>query len=246
MTKLTIVPPVVGEKNTVAEPKVGTNLKEIEEFVNSNKLDGAINLKAEGIKESNLEKALQEKIAEKNAGLSLVKQAGSETATAGNFYLMETNGATLTLPAATLNRTIGIACLNGVAAVKLKMTGKLYGDFINGSTEVVILENQHLIVKADGTNWHIESGEPKREQKYEVKAYTVLGIGAGIEYSASRPAMVTLLAPSGGEISTVSVGGVATGFPAQTVNPMPPLYVPPTQLVTASATKSGNALVILL
>jgi len=198
MTAITLVPPVVKEKNTVAEPKVGTAIKAVEEFLNSNKLDGATNIKAEGVTETSLTSAVQTKLNQKSSGLELKKQAGSTTAVAGNFYLMETNATTLTLPApATANAQVGIGTINGVESSKLKIGvgAKIYGDFTNGGENLTIFENQHLIVEGDGTNWRILSGEPTNTNLYAAETtITLVEAEAGVTISKVRPALVTVFA----------------------------------------------------
>ncbi len=215
MTAITLAPPIVGEKNTAAEPKAGTAIKAVEEYINSNKIDSTTNIKAEGVTEAALTSAVQTKLNQKSAGLELVKQAGSTTATAGNLYLMETNAATLTLPAATLNRQVGIICNVTALSVKLKAAGeaKIFGDFLTetGATECTLLVNQHLIVEASGTNWYILSGEPKREQVYGAltsRTGNALHLG-----SAVRPVFVTLVMHPKVEhvAGELKVGGVQIG-----------------------------------
>lgn len=200
MTELKYNVPSVGEKVTVAEPTVDTALTKIAEFINGNNLDGTKNIKAEGVLESNLVKSVQEKLTSK-VGLTVVKQTVSAEGSTENLYLMETNGNTLTLPAATANRFIGVTCANGVAAVKVKASaGKIYGDFINGETEVTLTENQHIFVEADGANWRIVAGEAKR-----TGTYSKTGRLYATEYepSASRPVQVTVYGTAADTVTPV-------------------------------------------
>ncbi len=196
MTNITISPPIVKQLNVTEEPKVGTALKEIEQFLNQTVLGvgiGTGNIIKESITEEKLSSAVQTLINQKSAGLELLKQAGSTTATAGNIYLMETNATTLTLPAATKGRQVGIITLNGIASTKLKVAaGVIYGDFVTGVTEVNLLENQHLVVEADGTNWHIISGESRREQSYSTQTLTKAEAEVAMSPSATRPTLLVV------------------------------------------------------
>jgi hypothetical protein len=204
MTKLTLTVPTTGEKNTVAEPKVDTALKALEEFINGGNIDGTTNIKPTSILESNLATALQEKFTNR-LGLAVEKPAGSETGESEKLYQMK-NGKTLTLPAATLNRIVGVFALEAEAKVKTA-AGVIKGDFFSGGT-AVLTENQHLLLIADGTNWMIVAGEPKREQTYTAnKVFSKAECEAGVEVSATRPAHVQL--ENIGSASTLNVGGAS-------------------------------------
>ncbi len=219
MTSITLLPPIVKGLNTVEEPKVGTALKTIEQYLNlTNPTEGVggANIVKESIKENNLEPAVQTLLNQKAAGLELLKQAGSLTATSGNIYLMETNATTLTLPAATKGRQVGSITLNGIAATKLKTAaGVIYGDFVSGLGEVTLLENQHLVVEADGTNWHILSGESKREQTYAAKTFTKEEAETGVTPSLVRPAFVVIINTVEAGTMNVTVGGVGVAVGAE-------------------------------
>ena len=177
--------PEVGTTNAVAEPRVGTCFKELETFLNGNNLDGAENIKAEGIKESNLEKALQEKLATK-IGLTVEKKNESFVAEGEKFYAEEKNGATVTTPAAVISKMFGVYCY--AASCKIKAaTGVFFGDFITTNpTELTLTEKQHVILQCDGTNWGIIAGEPKNEAKWTG------GTAASGTPSATRPALVAV------------------------------------------------------
>ena len=167
MTSISLEIPTVGEKNTVAEPKVGNSIKKVEEFINSNKIDGATNIKESSIKESNLETSLQEAINKAFAGLELVKQKGSVEGENGKFYEWEET-ATLTLPTPTKSRTLGVFADTGVVCTVSAVSkgGKIYGDFVEGPTSITLEQFQHVTLQADGSNWFIQSGEPKRTQTW--------------------------------------------------------------------------------
>ncbi len=224
MTNITLLPPIVGSKNTTEEPKVGTAIKAIEQYLNQTVVGtgiGTENVIKESITEEKLSAAVQVLLNQKAAGLELKKQAGSTTGASGVIYLMETNATTLTLPAATSSRQVGIICKNTVAAVALKATGvKIFGDFLAAAgVEVInIAENQHVVVEADGTNWWIISGEPKREQLYSARVASVAG--EGHTPNTVRPVEVVLthkvseggigsLVVAGKEIMTAVIGAGA-------------------------------------
>ncbi|HXJ92632.1 MAG TPA: hypothetical protein VMT20_07090 [Terriglobia bacterium] len=211
MTSISLEIPTVGEKNTVAEPKVGNSIKKVEEFLNSNKLDGATNIKSESIKESNLETTLQEAINKAFAGLTFEQKNASFTAVSGKLYEQIKNSSTVTLPAPTANRYIGIFVGSGTTGVKVKCeSGKLYGDAVVGATEVALAGNQHLLVEANGTNWLILAGEVMSEAKYvAIKTLTKVEAEAEVEVSASRPAQVQLIPKENScavEVSGISLG----------------------------------------
>ncbi len=201
MTNITLAPPIVGEKNTTAEPKVGTAIKAIEEYLNQTVLGTGIgtgNIIKESITEEKLSTAVQTLLNKAAAGLIMTKQAGSTTGSSGNLYLMETNATTLTLPAATSGRQVGVICKNAIEEVKMKATGvKIFGDFLAaaGVETIGIRENQHVIVEADGTNWWIIAGEPANTNLYAAELSVTLGEAeAGITISKARPAIVTVMA----------------------------------------------------
>ena len=181
--------PEVGTQNSVAEPRVGTCFKEIEAFLNGKELDGAENIKAEGIKESNLEKALQEKLTTK-IGLTVEKRNESFVAEGEKFYAEEKNGATVTTPAAVISKMFGVYCY--AASCKIKAaTGVFFGDFITTNpTELTLTEKQHVILQCDGTNWGIIAGDPKKTAGYTAKELRVLT--TEYEPSATRPSSVML------------------------------------------------------
>ncbi len=198
MTSISLSPPIVKGLNTVEEPKVGTALKTIEQYLNlTNPTEGVggANIVKESIKENNLELAVQILLNKAAAGLTLVKQAGSVSGTSGNLYLMETNATTLTLPEPTINRQVGSITRNTIAESKMKVgTGKIFGDFLNpnGVETVTLLENQHMIIEADGTNWRIISGEGKRTQEYTTQTLTKAEAEVAMSPSATRPTLLVV------------------------------------------------------
>ncbi len=213
MTNITLSPPIVGEKNTTAEPKVGTAIKAVEEYINGAKIDGTSNIKLESVNENNLSAAVQVLLNKAAAGLTVVKQAGSTTGTSGNFYLMETNATTLELPLPTIGRMVGVATKNTVAESKMKTNAgiaKIFGDYLKatGVETATLTENQHMIVVADGTNWRVISGEAKREQTYGARVERAVG---KFTPSTVRPVQVSVeLVGAGVETfaGTFSIGGV--------------------------------------
>lgn len=211
MAKLTLEVPTVGEKNTVAEPKVDTALKAIETWANGEV--GTANIAAENVSEAMLTKALQEKLTTK-IGLTLELKNESFEAVAEKWYIQEKEGATITLPKPTANRMIAVTCANTIKAFKLKpLEGKIYsGLHPAGATVVEVTESASLIVEATGINWFVLAGEEKREQAYS--AQTARTLGTEYEPSATRPTFVTLEIVTNGEVrssASLFVGGVRMG-----------------------------------
>jgi hypothetical protein len=118
--------------------------------------------------------------------------------------------ATLPVPAAEAR----IAVLNETTATKeckVKVnTGKIYGDFVAGATEITLSVGQHVELVSDGTNWFIVAGEPKREAKYAAWAKVATGVTTyEFEPSGTRPTFVAFEVEknSGTTNVTISVGG---------------------------------------
>jgi hypothetical protein len=192
MAKLTLVLPEVGTKNSVADPRIPTALKAIEKVING-EIEGTNNLEAEGVKEANLEKALQEKIAAKVSGLEIAGHAVSFEAKSGELCELNGEGITATLPAATANRLIGFyQGVGGITTINASSKGfKIYGDFVKEANSVGLTQHQHLWLFATGGRWVIVAGECKREQKYEaIQSPTKAECEAGIEISKTRQVLI--------------------------------------------------------
>ncbi len=215
MTNITLAPPIVGQKNTTEEPKVGTAFTTIQAYLNQTVLGtgiGTENIIKESITEEKLSAAVQTLLNKAAAGLILTKQAGSTTGTSGNLYLMETNATTLTLPAATSGRQVGVICKNAIEKVEMKATGvKIFGDFLAaaGVETIILRENQHVIVEADGTNWWIIAGEPARTQLFATTTLTTAEAEGGANPSKVRPALVNVVAV--GKVNTAISGSWKVG-----------------------------------
>lgn len=210
MTKLTISPPSTGELNTVAEPKVTTALQAIETWANGNV--GTNNIGAETVTEAMLVSAAKTLLNAKALGLTLKVYSTSQTAVSGELLNMSKT-TTVTLPTAALNRVVGVFA--GIASgeeVKVKTNGGLiYGDFVVGSAEVVLLAQQHVLLQNNGTDWVIVSGESKRTQTYSAQVVAGKATAeAGIEPSATRPALVTAQTTIAGT-AELFVGAVLLG-----------------------------------
>ncbi len=204
MTNITLAPPIVGEKNTTAEPKVGTAIKAVEEFINGKKIDGTSNIKAEGLTEENLNSELKTKLAATLTGVKLKVVTVSTEAATGEMIGIGKSAITITLPAATLNREVVVYAGAGFSGkVKCTAPAKMYGDYTNAAGEVELFSLQHITVQADGTNWIIKAGGPKRTQLYVTKKFTKAELEAGITLNASRP---VFLAKSEG---ITTIGGAA-------------------------------------
>lgn len=185
MAKLTLARPTVGEKNTSAEPKVDTALANIENWANGEV--GTGNIEANSVTEAMLVTAVQEKLGGTIFGLA--HKASAISASVANGELLEMTGTTTTatLPTATKGRVCGVYA--AAAGIKIKTAaGVIAGDFITGQATIQLELNQHVVLEAEGTNWRIIAGEPKREQTYSAEASATSEIEN--ETSATRPALV--------------------------------------------------------
>jgi hypothetical protein len=161
MTKLTLVEPELGSKNSIADPRIPAAFKEIEKVING-ELEGTNNLKAGGVTEASLSTAVQTLLNQKSSGLTVVSHSISATAVAGELAIMQGSGTTLKLPTPTSGAAVGIFCGTGATSCKLTATGaKIYGDFIGGAETITFGTLQHGTVIAEGINWLLERGEPK-------------------------------------------------------------------------------------
>lgn len=239
MTKLSIVEPEVGQKNSVADPRIPAALKEIEKVVNG-ELEGTNNIKAGGVLEANLSEALLEKLTTK-LGFKLEEKNESFTAVSEKAYLVVKEAATAELPAPTVNRIIALTCGSAINAFKVKCSsGKVFsGIHQAGATTVEVTKSSTIMVLATGTNWFVIAGEEKDERVYASVGVLKAEAEAGVEPSPTREALVTVAFT---EVTTLTVGGVvvATAIPAGT-----PLTVAikPGQKWKASA--AGGAATIL-
>lgn len=237
MTKLTLTKPEVGQKNLTEEPKVGNALTAIEQWANG-EID-TFNLKNEGIEEVDLSAAVKALLGAKVSGFTVTSHAGSVTGVGGELAVMEGNGTTYKLPTPTANTTVAVFCGTQPTSIKVQASGtKIYGDFITGIETITLAQLQHVTLIANGTVWLIVAGEPKREQLYSgFTAHTKVELEAGVEISASRPAMVSVRvegAWAGAE--SISVGGKAAAIVAKAEAgsnlSTATVYVPPGQKVT--------------
>jgi hypothetical protein len=215
MTKLALVLPEVGTKNSIADPRIPTALQAIQEVVNG-KLEGSeVNIRKESIDEKSLTAGVQALVNAKTSGLTLVQHKGNIEVKGGELAEMIEESATVTLPAPVLNRTVGV--FGGGVAVTLTSVekgGKIYGDFLSatGVTSIKLAPFQHVILQSEGTNWLIISGEPKREETYG--AFTARVIGTEYTPSTTRPTLVNAYGgvTKGKEfIFKPTVGGVSLG-----------------------------------
>jgi hypothetical protein len=186
--------------------------------------------------------------------LSVVSHSTSVTAEPGEVCLM-TASATVGLAFAPLNYIVGAICAEGTTTVKTEGGGaKIFGDFLAeaGVTEVKLTKGQHCIFLADGSNWHIIAGEPKREQLYTAltKVFNMVGPEAyEHEYSPTRPTWVRvkLKSSAGTENAvTVEVGGIVTdelGIAASTAV-LFPILVPAGQKLKIENGSAGNVEVL--
>ncbi len=143
--------------------------------------------------------------------LKLTERAAEYNAASGDWVKAAAN-IKVNLPTATANSIIAVSANNHTVTVGAG-AALIYGDFITGATPITLVGYQHVLLEADGTNWHIIAGEPKREQAYA--AWTSYA-GTEVEPSSTRPAFVTVnaelerIAIGEGVLNlAVAVGGVA-------------------------------------
>jgi hypothetical protein len=137
--------------------------------------------------------------------LSIVARAGSFEAKSGEL-VMPNASITVTLPAPVLNAIVGVSTYTGATIIKQHSTDLIQGDFVSGVASVTLTAFQHVILQADGNNWNITAGEPKREQTYSAQVERTMG--TEYEASATRPAMVVVRA---NVAVLILVGGVEIG-----------------------------------
>lgn len=247
MAKLTLARPTVGEKNVVAEPKVDTALANIETWANGEV--GTGNIEAGSVTEGMLVTAVQEKLGGTIFGLA--HKASAISASVANGELLEMTGATTTatLPAATKGRVCGVYA--AAAGIKVKTAaGVIAGDFITGQATIQLELNQHVVLEAEGTNWRIIAGEPKREQLYSgLTLHTKVEMEAGVEISATRPAMASVrIEGAFAGTESVSVGGRIAAIVAKAEAGSNPstatVYVPPGQKVVVGRVTEISAILL--
>jgi hypothetical protein len=125
------------------------------------------------------------------SNLRQVTHAASVEAQSGELVLAIGGGMTVTLPAATLNRIVGVYA-TATVTVKQHAADKIYGDFVSAASTITLLADQHVILQSDGTNWQIVAGEPQRTSTYNgLKKYTKAEAEAGVLASPTRPAFVS-------------------------------------------------------
>lgn len=242
MSKVTLTLPSVGELDTAAEPKVTTALKALEEFLNGAKIESTDNIKAEGITEASLSPAIKTKLGGSFVGLAVSEKTANFEGEAGKLYKVA-KACTATLPAATSGRTIGIVNATSAEAVKVsaKAGKQIIGGFFEGEV-AELLAHQAIIVEADGSNWYIIAGEPKREQKYEAaKAFTNAELKAGIEVSATRLAFVYIFTSA---LTTIEVDGVSVAV--QNGNALPYIIPAGKKFAAPASASTGTYAALLL
>lgn len=135
--------------------------------------------------------------------------SSSSMAKMGEMFISEGN-VTATLPKPFPGSEIGFYNFenNKILTIKTQKGDQIEGDFVSSKEEVNLLVNQHLTLRgASFFVWSIVSGEPKRESVYsEEKSYAKAEAEAGIEASATRPALVSMIQEGAGALT--KVGGV--------------------------------------
>ena len=122
--------------------------------------------------------------------LTITKHTASYEAKSGELGEVTKTAQTVTLPlAATKDQIVGI--FSTVAETKVTTSGgaEVFGDFIVGAT-FTLSTNQHVVLQANGTNWLVIAGEPKRGATYTALAAST--INAKHLVSATRPSVVLL------------------------------------------------------
>lgn len=142
---------------------------------------------------------------------------------------------TITLPAATANAIVGVYFANG-GKVTTSGGAFIFGDFVHELATITFAADQHATLVAEGTNWRIVAGEPKREEAQKPKLLTS---GKAEEFSATRPVIVRVQAKAGESITTLlqHTEGLATAPP---VGAVVTLFVQPGETITVS-TSGGLA-----
>lgn len=102
----------------------------------------------------------------------------SQEGETGKLYIVNATGITLTLPTPTANRIIGVNAAPTHSCKVKASSGKIYGDFVEGATELNLASNQHILLVADGTNWYIVAGTVAESYS---GAWTALTLGPKIE-----------------------------------------------------------------
>ncbi|MDE2103141.1 MAG: hypothetical protein KGL39_38200 [Patescibacteria group bacterium] len=158
------------------------------------------------------------KLAELIRPLQMTSKSTAYTAAPGDLVLA-TAALTVTLPAATANPLVGVLATSGEVTVTRSGTAKISGDFVSEAESIKLTTNQHVVLQADGTNWWIAAGEPKREQVYGAQVERTEN--AEYEASATRMTFVMLeVTATTAEAFWVSVavGNVTIGILAGTAN----------------------------
>jgi hypothetical protein len=144
--------------------------------------------------------------------LVINKRAASYEAASGELGELTKTAQTVTLPnVATANQIIGV--FSTVAETKITTVAKIYGDFVEGASGIILTTNQHVVLQSNGANWFIIAGEPRRETAYV--AQKAFASAESLPAAAfTRPASVLVEAAGALELEgsmTVSVGGVQVG-----------------------------------
>jgi hypothetical protein len=119
------------------------------------------------------------------------------------------------LPTPIANAVVSIFATTGTATIKATGGAEIFGDFIYAATEITLSEWQHVLLKADGTNWLILAGEPKRTQAYSAQVERVNR--TEYEVSSTREADVVVEgrafenAGTAVVVISVSINGVTLG-----------------------------------
>lgn len=170
-----------------------------------------------GITEGQLSATVKALLAAKVSGLTSTVHIANAEAKAGELFLAG-KALTCTLPKPAVNDNVCVYNFTNPASkelVKVKVAagaGEIGGDFLSvGTKEIVLAAGQHVTLFGlePEQGWLIVAGEPRKEQKYEIKVRTKVEMEAGVEISSNRPAFVSLIAGA-----VQSVGGAGFAGPA--------------------------------
>jgi hypothetical protein len=143
--------------------------------------------------------------------LSLVKKnEASFSIATGEIVVMEKEASEVKLPAATLNRIVAVICANAITSITVKAPAieTIFGaGFVKKATTITLTSNQVVVLEADGTNWNIIAGEPKREQAYGAESAAITE-SENQTPSTTRPTLVIGSVALKEASCTLTIGGV--------------------------------------
>jgi hypothetical protein len=121
--------------------------------------------------------------------LPAVTHSAAFTAQPGELVEAASGPYTITLPAPAVGAVVGVFC-NSASPITVAGAGgaKIYGDFVNAASSIVLTTYQHVTLQGNGSAWFIVAGEPKKESVSG--ALTARAVNTEYEPSATRPTEV--------------------------------------------------------